>query len=66
MKSRNLPKLLIRLPADVKEWVVEQATHNSSSQSSEIVRALRERMKRRHAIKLNRGKDEQFPLNKGE
>lgn len=39
----------LRLPADVKAWLVEQASKNASSQNSEIVRAVRERMDRQEA-----------------
>ena len=47
MSSRDLPKIVVRLPQDVKDWLVEQAAENASSQTSEIVRAVRERMARR-------------------
>ena len=46
MSSRDLPKIVVRLPRDVKKWLVEQAEANASSQTSEIVRAVRERMER--------------------
>lgn len=36
----------LRLPADVKAFVQEQAKRNASSQNSEIVRSIRERMAR--------------------
>ncbi|GJD69915.1 hypothetical protein [Methylobacterium gnaphalii] len=36
----------VRLPPDLKAFVVGQATRNSSTQNSEIVRAIRERMER--------------------
>lgn len=36
--------LQLRLPADLKEWVAAEAEKNGSSQNSEIVRAVRERM----------------------
>ncbi|MGR3464077.1 Arc family DNA-binding protein [Limimaricola sp.] len=36
----------IRVPQDVKAWIEKQAEQNSSSQSSEIVRAIRERAAR--------------------
>ena len=49
MSSRDLPKIVVRLPRDVKRWLVEQAVENASSQTSEIVRAVRERMVRCHA-----------------
>ena len=50
MSSRDLPKIIIRLPKDVKNWLLEQAAENASSQSSEIVRALRERMARHMTV----------------
>lgn len=46
MNSRGMPKIIVRLPADVKEWLAVQSAANASSQSSEVVRALRERMAR--------------------
>ena len=46
MSSRDLPKIVIRLPLDVKRWLAQQAAENASSQTSEIVRAVRERMQR--------------------
>lgn len=36
----------LRLPADLKEWIAAQAAANASSQNSEIIRAIRERMER--------------------
>lgn len=36
----------LRLPVDLKEWIEAQAEKNGSSQNSEIVRAVRERMER--------------------
>ena len=46
-----MPKfeLKVRLPRDVKDWLVEQAAENASSQTSEIVRAVRERMVRQQS-----------------
>lgn len=35
----------IRFPADMKAWLEEQARLNKSSQNSEVVRSVRERMK---------------------
>jgi type II secretory pathway component PulC len=46
VNSRDLPKIVVRLPRDVKNWLVKQAAENASSQTSEIVRAVRERMQR--------------------
>ena len=43
--AMNLRKpLQLRLPADVKAWLEEQAEKNSSSQNSEIIRAIRAAM----------------------
>ncbi|RUV33393.1 Arc family DNA-binding protein [Mesorhizobium sp. M7A.F.Ca.MR.148.00.0.0] len=42
--SRADPKFLVRLPADVKAFIEAQATRNGSSQNSEIVRCIRNRM----------------------
>ena len=39
-------ELKVRLPRNIKDWLVEQVAENGSSQSSEIVRAIRERMAR--------------------
>jgi len=36
--------LQLRLPKDIKDWIREQATKNGSSQYSEIIRAIRDRM----------------------
>lgn len=35
----------IRFPADVKTWLEEQSRLNRSSQNSEVIRSVRERMK---------------------
>lgn len=35
-----------RLPHDVREWIEAQARLNASSQNSEVIRAIRERMER--------------------
>ena len=56
MSSRDLPKIVVRLPRDVKDWLVEQAAGNASSQTSEIVRAVRERMVRCPAGTQNRSR----------
>jgi Arc/MetJ-type ribon-helix-helix transcriptional regulator len=44
--ARNDPQIALRLPQDLKDWVEEEARRNGSSQNSEVVRALRERMER--------------------
>lgn len=43
------PQLKIRLPPDVKAFVAMEAERNACSQTSEIVRAIRERMERTKA-----------------
>lgn len=44
VKNQNAEKMLVRLPHDIKAWIVAQAERNCASQNSEIVRALRYRM----------------------
>ncbi|KGJ07791.1 hypothetical protein [Paracoccus sphaerophysae] len=36
----------LRLPADLKAWIAAQSALNQSSQNSEVIRAVRERMDR--------------------
>ena len=36
----------LRLPDQLKAWLAQEAEKNASSQNSEIVRAVRERMER--------------------
>lgn len=36
----------LRLPDDLKAWISEQADKNASSQNSEVIRSIRERMER--------------------
>lgn len=36
----------LRLPDDLKAWLAAEADRNGSSQNSEVIRALRERMER--------------------
>jgi Arc/MetJ-type ribon-helix-helix transcriptional regulator len=52
--SRLLPKVIVRVPADVKAWLAEQAERNSSSQTSEVVRALRDKMEQQTVLQLSR------------
>jgi hypothetical protein len=44
--QNDWPKLMLRLPADCKTWLAEQSRKNASSQNSEIVRCIRERMEK--------------------
>ncbi|RWL19819.1 MAG: Arc family DNA-binding protein [Mesorhizobium sp.] len=39
------PQFKIRLPSDAKAFIEAEAKANASSQTSEVVRAIRERMK---------------------
>jgi hypothetical protein len=41
----NDPQFKIRLPADAKAFIEAEAKENASSQTSEVVRAIRARMK---------------------
>ncbi len=50
--SRELPKIMIRMPHDLKRWIVKQAKRNGGSQNSEIVRRLREDMDKESEAKL--------------
>lgn len=43
-ESDVVKTLLVRLPSDVKAWLEQQARRNLSSQTSEVVRAVRSRM----------------------
>lgn len=50
-------QLKIRLPSEVKQWLEQQVTENRSSQSSEVVRAVRERMRRVEALRAQMQKE---------
>lgn len=43
--ARSDPQVSVRLPPEVKAFLKAEARENASSQNSEIVRAIRERMK---------------------
>lgn len=45
-EKSSYPKFVVRLPPDLKRWIALQAVYNSSSQNSEIIRCIRERMER--------------------
>ena len=47
--ARTDPQVAIRLPPDVKRFIKAEAKLNASSQNSEIVRCIRERMERMKA-----------------
>lgn len=44
--KENTERFFVRLPADAKLFVVKESRKNGSSQNSEIIRAIRERMER--------------------
>jgi len=44
--KEDVSKLMVRLPHDIKSFVAQQSSLNGSSQNSEIIRAVRERMER--------------------
>lgn len=39
-------RILVRLPTDVRAWLLTQCERNASHQTAEIVRSVRERMER--------------------
>jgi len=50
MENRtSTEKMQLRLPPEVKLWLSKQSKRNGSSQNSEIIRAIRERMDRQAA-----------------
>lgn len=50
--SRTDPQVAVRLPPDVKAFIQAEARENASSQNSEIVRAIRERMKAKGPVEV--------------
>lgn len=44
--SALIPKLQVRFPPEMKEFIEIEAKKNASSQNSEIIRCIRERMER--------------------
>lgn len=49
MTRKDDAQFKLRLPVDIRNWIDGQAALNRSSKSSEIVRAIRERMERQEA-----------------
>lgn len=47
----DVKQLPLRIPADLKAWIEDQAERNGSSQNSEIIRAIRERMDRVNEVR---------------
>jgi Arc-like DNA binding dprotein len=46
MIANDNVRFLVTLPLEIKEWLQERAKYHCGSQSSEIVRSVRERMQR--------------------
>jgi hypothetical protein len=44
--ARGDPQICIRLPPDAKAFIAAQAGRNGSSQNSEIIRCIRDRMEK--------------------
>jgi hypothetical protein len=49
MNESETTQLVIKMPPDVRAFIVAQAKRNVSSQRAEIVRSVRERMEREEA-----------------
>jgi len=43
-KLPDRANMVLRLPRDIKRWLEREAAENASSQNSEIIRAIRQRM----------------------
>lgn len=46
----------LNIPPELKDWIAAQAAANVSSQNSEIIRAIRERMERTSCTSNNKPK----------
>jgi len=46
MKGERKVPIQLRLPPDLKQFIEAEAERNASSQNSEVVRCVRERMER--------------------
>ncbi|NKJ03450.1 Arc family DNA-binding protein [Rhizobium sp. SG741] len=44
--ARGAPGILVRMPEELKTFLADQAARYGSSQNSEIIRCIRERMDR--------------------
>jgi len=49
IRKAEASSVLVRLPHAFKNWITEEAAKNCSSQNSEIVRCVRDRMEREQA-----------------
>ena len=47
VNTRDAHKQMVRLPDDAKAFIVAQSNRNGSSQNSEIIRCIRDRMESR-------------------
>lgn len=54
MNVADLPKFVVRLPVEMKEFIEAEAARNGCSQNSEIVRSIRERMDRIAQVTVRR------------
>ena len=41
---RDRAEMVVRMPKDVKSWIEKEAARTGTSQNSEVVRCLRDRM----------------------
>ena len=57
MQGDSMKQLQVRLPDDLKAWLAMQAQANGSSQNSEVIRAIRERMERTTRTVANLNKE---------
>ena len=46
MNDKTWPKLLVRMPPEMKVWLARAAERNDTSQTTEIKRAILEKMQR--------------------
>ena len=46
IRHEEFTKQFIRLPVEIKAWIEAEAARHCSTQNSEIVRAIREKMER--------------------
>jgi predicted HicB family RNase H-like nuclease len=44
IRKEDAERLMVRLPSEVKAWLLQEATKNGASQNSEIIRSIRARM----------------------
>ncbi len=44
IRKEDAERLMVRLPKEVKAWLLQEANRNGASQNSEIIRCIRARM----------------------